>query len=600
MQIFFFFFVTSLILSFVLIFSQTLEDDKKALFDFFSNFNSSNLHWNQSSPVCDRWTGVTCSENRDRIVAVRLPAVGFNGFIPPLTISRLSSLKILSLRKNQFTGEFPSDFINLKNLTHLYLQHNRLSGPLPEIFSELKSLKVLDLSNNGFNGSIPTSLSGLTNLRVLNLANNSFSGEIPNLDLPKLSQINFSNNKLVGTLPKSLQRFQTSAFSGNKLSSINETEKQHKNPFGLSQVAFLLILAAACVLGVTGFSYIMITCCLRRKCFGKTRISGKLRKRDSSSLPGNWTSRDDNTEEGGKIIFFGGRNHSFGLDDLLTSSAEVLGKGAFGTTYKVTMEDMSTVVVKRLKEVVVGRREFEQQMEIIGMIRHENVAELKAYYYSRDDKLAVYSYNNQGSLFEMLHGNREMNHRVLLDWDARLRIATGAARGLAKVHEGKLIHGNIKSSNIFLDSQCYGCISDIGFTTIMRSLPQTTCLTSGYHAPEITDTRRSTQFSDIYSFGVVLLELLTGKSPVSQVDSTTPTQGQSMNLVKWIRSVVLEEWTGEVFDMEIMSQLGDFEEEMVEMLQIGLACVALKQQDRPHITKVVKLIEDIRSIDATE
>ncbi|ESQ28941.1 hypothetical protein EUTSA_v10024075mg [Eutrema salsugineum] len=594
MQIFFF--SLSLILCFVLIFSETLEDDKKALLDFLSNFNLSLHRWNQSSPVCHLWTGVTCSENRDRIVSLRLPGVGFNGSIPLFTISRLSALKILSLRKNQFTGEFPCDFINLKNLTHLYLQHNRFSGPLPAILSELKSLKVLDLSNNGFNGSIPNSLSGLTSLRVLNLANNSFSGEIPDLDLPSLRQINLSNNRLIGTIPKSLQRFQSSAFSGNNITQ--EKEKQHKTPFGLSQLAFLLILAAACILGVSGLSCMMITC------FGKTRISGKLRKRDSSSSPpGNWTSRDDHTEEGGKIIFFGGRNHSFDLDDLLSSSAEVLGKGAFGTTYKVTMEDMSTVVVKRLKEVVVGRREFEQQMEIIGMIRHDNVADLKAYYYSKDDKLAVYSYYSQGSLFEMLHGNRGMYDRVPLDWDARLRIATGAARGLAKIHEGnngRFIHGNIKSSNIFLDSQSYGCIGDLGLTTIMRSLPQNTCLTSGYHAPEITDTRRSSQFSDVYSFGVVLLELLTGKSPASPapgVSETTP-QGENMDLASWIRSVVVKEWTGEVFDMEILSQSGGVEEEMVEMLQIGLACVALKQQERPHIAQVVKMIEDIRSIDA--
>ncbi|VVA93544.1 unnamed protein product [Arabis nemorensis] len=581
MQILSFFF--SLILCFVLIFSETIENDKKALLDFLATFDSSSLlRWNQSSSVCDRWTGVTCSGKRDRVVSVRLPGIGFNGTIPPFTISRLSSLKVLSLRKNQFTGEFPSDFINLKNLTHLYLQHNRLLGPLPTILSDLKNLKVLDLSNNGFNGTIPSSLSGLTSLRVLILANNSLSGEIPDFDLPNLRQIDLSNNKLVGTIPKSLQRFQVSAFSGN---NITERKKQHKTPFGLSQIAFLLILAAACIFGVSGIFCMMITC------FGKARISGKLRKRDSSTPPGNWTSG-----EGGKIIFFGGRNHSFDLDDLLSSSAEILGKSAFGTTYKVTIEDMSTVVVKRLKEVVVGRREFEQQMEIIGMIRHENVVELMAYYYSKDDKLAVYSYYSQGNLFEMLHGDRGMDHRVPLDWDARLRIATGAARGLAKVHEannGKFIHGNIKSSNIFIDSECYGCIGDLGLVTIMKSLPQTTCLTSGYHAPEITDTRRSTQFSDVYSFGVVLLELLTGKSPVSPTDSETSPE-KNMDLASWIRSVVVHEWTGEVFDMEILSQSGGFEEEMVEMLQIGLACVALKQQERPHISQVVKLIEDIR------
>ncbi|CDY25569.1 hypothetical protein Bca4012_042140 [Brassica carinata] len=332
-------------------------------------------------------------------------------------------------------------------------------------------------------------------------------------------------------------------------------------------------------------------------CFGKARISGKFRKRDSSSSspPRNWTSKDDNTEEeGSKIIFFGGKNHSFDLDDLLSSSAQVLGKGAFGTTYKVTMDDMSAVVVKRLKEVVVGRREFEQQMEMIGMIRHENVAELKAYYFSKDDKLAVYSYYTQGSLFQMLHGNRGTYDRVPLSWDARLRIATGAARGLAKIHEGnngRFIHGNIKSSNIFLDSQGHGCIGDIGLTTIMRSLPQRTCLSSGYHAPEITDTRRSTQSSDVYSFGVVLLELLTGASPaITEAEHS----GENMDLASWIRNVVAKDWTGEVFDMEIVSESG-VEDEMVEMLQIGLACVGVKQQERPHIAQVVKLIQDIRS-----
>ncbi|KAF8086238.1 hypothetical protein N665_0631s0013 [Sinapis alba] len=591
MQVFFFFF--SFILCFALILSETLEDDKKSLLDFLSHFNLSLHRWNQSSPVCRRRTGVTCSRNR--IVSVRLPEAGFNGSIPPFTITRLSSLKILSLRKNQLTGELPCDFINLKNLTHLYLQHNLLSGPLPAILSELKNLKVLDLSNNEFNGSIPTSLSGLTRLRVLNLANNSFSGDIPDLDLPNLKQIDLSNNKLTGTVPKSLQRFKSSAFSGNNMT---QKEKQHKTPFGLSQLAFLLILSAACVLGVSGLScIIMITC------FGKASISGKFRKRDSSSStpPGNWTSRDDDAEEGGKIIFFGGKNHLFDLDDLLSSSAEVLGKGAFGTTYKVTMEDMSTFVVKRLKEVVVGRREFEQQMEIIGMIRHENVAELKAYYYSKDDKLAVYSYYSQGSLFQMLHGNRGMHDRVPLDWDARLRIAIGAARGLAKIHEGnngRFIHGNIKSSNIFLDSQSYGCIGDIGLTAIMRSLPQRTCLTSGYHAPELTDTRRSTQSSDVYSFGVVLLELLTGRLPISP---ETKYGDNNVDLVTWIRLVVVENWTGEVFDTEVLSALGgDLEEEMVEMLQIGLACLRVKQHKRPRIAQVVKLIQDIRSTDPVE
>jgi serine/threonine protein kinase len=315
----------------------------------------------------------------------------------------------------------------------------------------------------------------------------------------------------------------------------------------------------------------------------KGKLSWKSKKRDLSHS-GNWAPEDDNDE--GKIVFFGGSNYTFDLDDLLAASAEILGKGAHVTTYKVAVEDTATVVVKRLEEVVVGRREFEQQMEIVGRIRHDNVAELKAYYYSKIDKLAVYSYYSQGNLFEMLHGESQ----VPLDWESRLRIAIGAARGLAIIHEaddGKFVHGNIKSSNIFTNSKCYGCICDLGLTHITKSLPQTTLRSSGYHAPEITDTRKSTQFSDVYSFGVVLLELLTGKSPASPLSLD-----ENMDLASWIRSVVSKEWTGEVFDNELMMQMG-IEEELVEMLQIGLACVALKPQDRPHITHIVKLIQDI-------
>ncbi|AED94708.1 Pto kinase interactor 1-like protein [Arabidopsis thaliana] len=327
----------------------------------------------------------------------------------------------------------------------------------------------------------------------------------------------------------------------------------------------------------------MMACCLRNKRRMKGKLSWKSKKRDLSHS-GNWAPEDDNDE--GKIVFFGGSNYTFDLDDLLAASAEILGKGAHVTTYKVAVEDTATVVVKRLEEVVVGRREFEQQMEIVGRIRHDNVAELKAYYYSKIDKLAVYSYYSQGNLFEMLHGESQ----VPLDWESRLRIAIGAARGLAIIHEaddGKFVHGNIKSSNIFTNSKCYGCICDLGLTHITKSLPQTTLRSSGYHAPEITDTRKSTQFSDVYSFGVVLLELLTGKSPASPLSLD-----ENMDLASWIRSVVSKEWTGEVFDNELMMQMG-IEEELVEMLQIGLACVALKPQDRPHITHIVKLIQDI-------
>lgn len=181
--------------------------------------------------------------------------------------------------------------------------------------------------------------------------------------------------------------------------------------------------------------------------------------------------------------------------------------------------------------------------------------------------------------------------RTPLSWESRLRIAIGAARGIAKVHEengGKLVHGNIKSSNIFLNPQQYGCVSDLGLSTIMSQLPPLIARAAGYRAPEVSDTRKATQPSDVYSFGVVLLELLTAKSPVH-----TTGGDELVHLVRWVHSVVREEWTAEVFDLELMKYPG-IEEEMVELLQIAMACVVRMPDQRPKMADVVKMIENVR------
>jgi hypothetical protein len=108
--------------------------------------------------------------------------------------------------------------------------------------------------------------------------------------------------------------------------------------------------------------------------------------------------------DGNRMVFFEAPSLAFDLEDLLRVFAEVLGKGAFGTVYRAVLEDATTVIVKRLKEVNAGRRDFEQQMELLGRIRHDNVVELCAYYYSKDEKLLVYDYYSRGSVSNMLHG----------------------------------------------------------------------------------------------------------------------------------------------------------------------------------------------------
>ncbi|KAE9608910.1 putative protein kinase RLK-Pelle-LRR-III family [Lupinus albus] len=179
--------------------------------------------------------------------------------------------------------------------------------------------------------------------------------------------------------------------------------------------------------------------------------------------------------------------------------------------------------------------------------------------------------------------------RSSLDWDSRLRIAIGAARGIAHIHAqigGKLIHGNIKASNIFLNSQGYGCISDIGLATLMNPISPSAMRIAGYRAPEVIDNRKATHASDVYNFGVLLFELLTGKSPANTRSE------EVVNLVRWVNSVVREEWTAEVFDVELL-RYPNIEEEMVEMLQIGLACAARIPDHRPKMRDVVRKVEEI-------
>lgn len=377
-------------------------EDKRALLDFSGGiFHSRRLNWNGSTSACSSWTGITCNRENSRVLALRLPGIGLKGAIPPNTLSRLSDLQILSLRSNGLNGSFPSDLLQLTNLVGLHLQGNDFAGPLPSDLSAWKNLTVLDLSENGFDGSIPPSVANLTHLTVLNLSNNSFSGEVPDVGVPSLQFIDLSNNNLTGVLPRSLSRFPASSFSGNNVSFAEfappppaPQPQTTKRPSKFGESAILGIVIGSCVVAFVSIAFLLVL--TNRKEKEDDDASTAVEKKEK---PVKKASSEDN-----KLVFFEGSNLAFDLEDLLRASAEVLGKGTFGTTYKAALEDATIVAVKRLKEVIVGRKEFEVQMEIVGSIRHENVTPLRAYYYSKDEKLVVYDYNNQGSVSALLHG----------------------------------------------------------------------------------------------------------------------------------------------------------------------------------------------------
>ncbi|PIA37472.1 hypothetical protein AQUCO_03000209v1, partial [Aquilegia coerulea] len=531
-----------------------------------------------------------------------------NGTIPS-EFGTLSKLRTLDLSFNAISGSFPASLCNLSSLTRLKLERNRIANQIPEGIDGLQKLSILDLKGNQFKGPIPVTLGKISNLTQLDISQNALTGSIPSslVDLNNLNFLNVSYNNLSGSVPFPLTRkFNSSSFMGNlQLCGFSDsspcpispsptsptTMKSKSRKLSTKDMIFIGSGALLAVLLILGC--ILLFCLIRRRAASKAKtgeVAGKAASTSGKEVAASGSDVEAGGEVGGKLVHFDGP-FQFTADDLLCATAEIMGKSTYGTVYKATLESGNEVAVKRLREKIAkSQKEFEVEVNKIGKIRHPNLLALRAYYLGpKGEKLLVFDFMPRGSLAAFLHAR---GPETTIDWPTRLNIIVGTARGLEYLHaQNNMVHGNLTTGNVLLDENTNAKIADYGLSRLMTTAANSNVIATaaalGYRAPELSKLKRANTKTDVYSLGVIILELLTGKSP-----------GEAMNgddLPHWVASIVKEEWTNEVFDLELMRDASTIGDELLNTLKLALHCVDPSPSARPEVHQVLQQLEEITS-----
>ncbi|XP_057797537.1 receptor-like protein kinase HSL1 [Salvia miltiorrhiza] len=497
----------------------------------------------------------------------------FSGNLPE-EIGFLKNLLEISGNDNEFSGSLPVSVVNLGQLVKLDLHNNAFSGGFPNGIDSWKKLNELNLADNDFSGEIPGEIGELSVLNYLDLSRNRFSGEIPvSLQNLKLNRLNFSYNNLSGHIPPDYAKemYKDSFLGNSELCEEMEglcNSKEMKNKGYIWFFRTLFVLAG--ILLIFGIVWFYI----KYKKFNDVK-----RNLDRSK----WT-----------LMSF--HKLGFSESEILEALDEdnVIGTGASGKVYKVVLSNGEAVAVKRLwgqskPDVERGSIRddgFDAEVETLGKIRHKNIVKLWCCCTTRDSKLLVYEYMPNGSLGDLLHSTKS----GLLDWAIRFKIAVDAAEGLSYLHHDcvpPIVHRDVKSNNILLDAEYGARVADFGLAKVVddasgksMSVIAGSC---GYIAPEYAYTLRVNEKSDIYSFGVVILELVTGKLPVD------PEFGEK-DLVKWVCWTLDQKGVLSVIDPKLESCYRD---DVCRVLNLGLLCTSPLPINRPSMRRVVKMMQEI-------
>ncbi|TQE11903.1 hypothetical protein C1H46_002537 [Malus baccata] len=534
-----------------------------------------------------------------------------NGTIPK-QVFRLSSLSIsLDLSNNLFTGSLPSEVGDFQSLSELYLSDNMLSGELPSSLGGCESLEVLHLQGNFFNGSIPLSMSSVRAIRDLDLSRNNFSGEIPHFleGFRILNNLNLSFNQFWGVVPTGGVFKNASAISvvGNtnlcspvanlKLPKC-KSKQTKKRRLSRSLKLILPLVFGLTLLGIAMLFFSFFLCSSRNR-----------RKEISSSTLGN------------TILQVSYATLLKATDGF--SKANLIGAGSFGSVYKGVLDEddkAQLVAVKVFNLLRHGAsRSFIAECEALRNIRHRNLVKIitmcsSVDFHGNDFKALVYEFMDNGSLEEWLHpptGTEELRDHVpkKLSLLQRLEIAIGVACALDYLHnycETPIVHCDLKPSNVLLDNELTGHVSDFGLARFLSQVTSNLSAiqsqissvgirgTVGYAAPEYGMGSEVSRNGDVYSFGILLLEMFTGKRPTDNMFS------DSLNLHNFVKMALPGRVT-EIADTPLFQRgknenpnqcsvrIQKVEVCLSSIFRVGIACSAESVGDR------LKNINDVAS-----
>ncbi|KAL2330548.1 hypothetical protein Fmac_018129 [Flemingia macrophylla] len=511
-----------------------------------------------------------------------------NGSIPP-EIEGAVSLSELRLQKNFLGGRIPAQIDKCSSLTYLILSHNRLTGSIPVAIANLTNLQYVDLSWNDLSGSLPKELTNLSHLFSFNVSFNHLEGELPvGGFFNTISSASVSGNPLLcGSVvnhscpsvhPKPIVLNPNSSGSNSSISS-----QRHRHKTILSISAFIAIGAAAfIVIGVVAITVLNIH--VRSSMARMPAPFAFSGGEDYSGSPAN----DPNY---GKLVTFSGdTDFSDGAHNLLNKESEI-GRGGFGVVYRTFLRDGHPVAIKKLTfpGLIKSQGDFEKEVKRLGKITHPNLVALEGYYWTSSLQLLIYEYLSGGSLYKLLHDD---NSKTAFSWPQRFKIILGMAKGLAHLHQMNTIHYNLKSTNVLIDCSGEPKVGDFGLVKLLPLLDH--CVLSskiqsalGYMAPEFAcRTVKITEKCDVYGFGILVLEVVTGKTPVEYMEDDV------VVLCDMVRGALEEGKVEQCVDRRL---LGNFAaEEAIPVIKLGLICASQVPSNRPDMAEVVNILELIQ------